>query len=172
MLGLLVFAIGGFFTVVGILLGDDYEGGDGGGEYGYYYVDQRSVLKAVDDPCEDMIDAGRKIKPFDDPGKAAPPIRAFAVSAQKVADAIGTANPNADSQLWREDWEALAEALDTYADDLVSVGSNAAFTSLDPMDEAPLMFRMALSSDADCEVPAIVVAFDTVNAGTYYDYYE
>ncbi len=162
--------------VLGLIISivEDESDGDGGldeDSYSYYYVDQQSVLNAVEEPCKDMIDAGRQIHPFDEPKQAVGGIKEFAVTAQKVADAIGTADPNSDSQLWRKDWETLADDLNAYADNLATLGRDTEFGPLVPTDEAPVMFRMALSSEADCEVPAIVVALDTQNAGTYSDYY-
>ena len=126
----------------------------------YYYVEQASVLEAVEKPCEDMRVAGAKIGVFDDPKKAAVEIEAFAVAAQGVADAIASADPNRDSQKWQADWEKLSSDLTAYAGNLRDAGGGALFSSIHPAGEMPVMVRMVYSSDANCEVPSVVVAMD------------
>jgi hypothetical protein len=148
---------------------DNFDEGDY--EAGYsYYVDQQSVVDAVEVPCNKMLDAGDQIKFFTDPDKAAVTIKAFAVTAQEIADAIGTASPNRDSKLWRADWEKLAHNLQTYATDLTKVGNDAGLDTFAEMGEAPIMVRMADSSNANCEIPEVVVALDPENANYYEEY--
>lgn len=170
MLGLgLIAAFGMFFLLPFIFFAGDphFDDFDEGFDEYAYYVDQRSVLDAVTEPCAEMREAGTEIKLFGDPDDVATRIEAFSVTAQDIADAIGGANPNDDSQQWQADWETLSEDLAAYATNLAEVGENATFTSLQPFGDRPLMVRMEFSSDADCEVPLVVYAMDPQNAGFY-----
>lgn len=156
-LGLILSIVGGEF--------DEYA------DDSYYYVDQTSVLDAVEGPCEDMLEAGAEVEMFDDPKNMASAIKTFAVTAQGVADAIASANPNQDSKEWQADWETLSSDLTAYAGNLSDAGAGALYSSTHPSGEMPAMVRMAYGSDAYCEVPSVIVALDPevdeYNSGYY-----
>jgi len=166
MFGLGVVGVIGFFTIVGLLLGDDF----GDYEDGYYYVDQTSVVRAVEEPCANMRSAASDIQLFGDPKAAATDIKGFVIAAQGIVDAIDAHDPNADSRKWRDDWKSLNGDLTTYADDLSTKGPAAVFASSTTIDDEPVMTRMAYSSDANCEVPQVIMAFDRENAQAYANY--
>lgn len=148
---------------------DEFDEGDFDSGY-VYYVDQKSVVDAVEVPCNAMMTAGDKIELFTDPGKAAVAIREFAVTTQGIADAIDSAKPDNDSKQWRDDWEDLTHSLETFATDLDKLGNDAWLDTFAVPGEAPIMVRMAYSSDANCEVPAAVFTMDPANTEYYMEY--
>ncbi|GAA3530534.1 hypothetical protein GCM10022234_29680 [Aeromicrobium panaciterrae] len=154
-----------FFAGLGDPDFDEGEFDEGDFESSYvYYVDQKSVVDAVEVPCNAMMTAGDKIKLFTEPDAAAASISAFAGTARGIADAIGSASPDNDSKQWQADWEKLAHELDTFATDLRKVGNDAWLDTFAEPGEAPIMLRMAGSSDANCEIPQTIFDLDPANS--------
>lgn len=137
------------------------EGYDESFDEGYaYYVDQSSVLRAVEGPCANMRSAASDIDMFSNPKDASAEFKAFTLAIKGVVEAIDAGDPNSDSRLWRDDWKVLSAALDTYADGLAAKGVSPKFRPLAD-DKQPLLDRMRFSSEADCEVPAVIEALDS-----------
>lgn len=53
-----------------------------------YYVEQSSVESAVEEPCDDMIQAAREISVFSTRSEGARSIAAFTVTGRAIASAI------------------------------------------------------------------------------------
>lgn len=163
-----LFALG---VILAIVEGESDEYPEGDYESGYvYYVDQKSVVDAVELPCNRMMAAGDAIELFTTPAKAAVSIKAFAVEAQGIADAIDRADPDSDSKQWRDDWDKLSDNLETFAIDLNKYGNDAFLNTYTVLGEAPIMVRMAYSSEANCEVPPAIFAMDTDNSDYYMEF--
>lgn len=163
-----MFALGvvgffGFFIFMGLMFSDGFE--EDGAEYAYY-VDQESVVEAVDGLCSNMRSAAYEIKVFSGPEDASVDIARFTLAIKGIVEAIDSADPNSDSKLWRDDWQTLGADLDTYAADLKTKGDDAVFTSI--TDDVPTIARMSYSSDADCEVPQVIEGLDP-NLADYWD---
>lgn len=125
----------------------------------YYYVEQGSVLRAVEGPCANMRSAASDIDMFSDPRGASADIKAYTLAIKGVVEAIDASDPNSDSKQWRDDWKSLGTALDTYADELAAKGTSSKFRPLTD-GKQPLLDRMHYSSESNCEVPAVIVALD------------
>lgn len=135
-----------------------------------YYVNQSSVVNAVEEPCQTLRTAAAEIELFDDPKAASEDIKAVVEAAQGIIRAIYANEPNRDSRLWRDDWKLLAANLDDYANDLAELGKNAEFASPMSEVETPVMARMSHGSDASCDVPQVIEAMDPL-LDDYYDGY-
>ena len=134
---------------------------------GYYYVDQESVNRAVAQACSEMSEAGQDIKVFVTPAEGAEALRRFVTTARGVPAAIDAVD-DADSAArhWRDDWVAVLDALDTYADELES-DPTARFTGPDDEYGQSSMYALSYASDVECELPAAVQALDPEAAGSY-----
>lgn len=147
----------------------DFDEGDFDSAY-VYFVDQKSVVDAVEVPCNAMMAAGDKIELFTEPADAAVSISAYATTARGIADAIGSASPNHDSKQWQADWEKLAHNLDTFATDLRKIGNDAWLDTFAEPGVAPIMVRMAGSSEANCEIPQMLFDLDPANSEYFMEY--
>lgn len=161
-IGALVF-IAGF--IVFIIAGPDYE------EYPddeyYYYVDDSSVIEAVQPACDDMIAAGKEIGVFSTPADGAKGLKRFVAAARPIVTAVDNTGTSDENSLdWRDDWQVLLDAVDRYAAELAD-DPGAEYEEPTTADGYSIIYEMSNSSDADCEVPAIIAALDSTPPAAY-----
>ena len=167
-----VVAVAGFLTLIVLFF---YSIGEGLGDFefeelddGYYYVEQGSVNRAVEEPCDDMATAGQEIRIFSTPAEGAEALHQFVAAGRGIPDAINSVDDADSSALqWRDDWIALLDALDSYADELAA-DPKAEFTPPEDRDGDSLMYHMSWVADVPCELPPAVVALDPEAAADYY----
>ena len=135
--------------------GVDFDGGPGG-EFPGYYVDQESVIDAVEEPCEDMIEAAEDVSLGGPADLAATSLHQWAATAQRVVVAIDSAEPNADSREWRDDWKATIKAVSAYADKFGQPTNQLTLPDVE---------SMYWETDADCGVPVVIAGLDPEWAG-------
>ncbi|HUS22807.1 MAG TPA: hypothetical protein VMZ66_12440, partial [Aeromicrobium sp.] len=70
------------------------------------YLDQGSVLEAIEGPCDDMLAAAENVTLGGPTGKAAASLHRWTAVAQGIVTAVDGANPNEVSRAWRDDWKA------------------------------------------------------------------
>lgn len=148
---LLAFGIGFMF--------DDLDGEEAYGD-DEYFVTQRSVINAVDEPCKTMTAAGKRITPYAPTEQAQRELRAWAASANDIAKAIDGASPTGDSVDWRDDWKSVGKAVDVYADQL---GSGKTRLNLPATAQ-----QISWASEGDCPLPLTIVALDPDLADDYF----
>jgi len=135
--------------VIGIAISDIGPGDD-------YYVDQHSVVNAVERPCEDMLAASARIDLNGSARNEAASLKRWARSAQRIVTAIDNAHPNIDSKAWRDDWTATIVAVDSYAAHLGEPKNRLHLP--DTLED------MYWATDADCGVPISIAALDPTYA--------
>lgn len=128
-----------------------------GGEEPGYYVDQGSVIDAVEEPCEDMLEAAEDVAVGGSTGAAASALRAWTAAAQRIVAAVNAAEPNQDSREWRDDWSAIIKAVEAYADNFGE--ANNTLTLPEGLED------MYWETDAECGVPVVIAGLDTKWAG-------
>jgi hypothetical protein len=134
-----------------------------------YYVEQGSVESAVEESCDDMIEAAREISVFSPRSDGARSIAAFADTGRTIVRAVDGADPDESSKAWRDDWAELVESLDEFARELEGSGE-ANFRMPDSGTGLPLAERMSYGSPEGCEVPLIIVALDSEAAADAFYY--
>jgi hypothetical protein len=138
------------------------------GPGGDYTVDQASVERAVEHPCARMRAASRRIVLMSTPEEGAASLRAFTESVGAIVSAIEDAGPDPDSRAWRDDWIALTDSLDEYADQLEA--GDAKYLAPRDTSGAPITARMYYGSPTGCEVPVVIDALDPVAAASFWEY--
>jgi hypothetical protein len=133
-----------------------------------YWVDQGSVNRAVAEPCRDMATAADQIQIFSTPAVGAASLHHFAEVGRGIPAAIDSVDDaNGDALRWRNDWNAVLDAVDAYADELEADGEGSFDSPVDG-DGDPVIGDMAWVSDVDCEVPPIIAALDPVGSDYLY----
>lgn len=126
----------------------------------YYYVEQGSVNRAVEAPCDEMASAADQIQIFSTPSVGAASLHHFVEVGRGIPAAIDTVeDADAEASRWRNDWNAVLDAVDAYADKLEADGEGTFDTPVDG-DGDPVIDEMASVSDVWCEVPPIIAALD------------
>lgn len=120
------------------------------------YLDQGSVLAAIEAPCEDMLGAAEHVRLGGPRDEAAASLRRWATSAQGIVVAVDSASPDGDSRAWRDDWKATIKAVNSYADNL-GEPNNAL--------NLPDVESMYWDTDAECGVPVVIAGLDKEWAG-------
>lgn len=133
---------------------------DDSGPSAGYYVDQSSVLDAVEHPCEAADDAAARIRLDGSPQQLARELTTWTAEADLIIEAIDSAHPNADSRAWRDHWKATIRAVDNYAKNLDKPGHKLRLP--DSMDD------LYWSTDAECGVPVSIVALDPAYGSSFY----
>lgn len=142
-----------FFATV-----DDWDGGYYGD--GYYYVDQESVNRAVEQPCDEMATAANQIQVFSTPSVGAASLHHFAEAGRGIPAAIDSVDDaNDDALKWRDDWTRLLDAVDAYADKLAADGEGTFDLPVDGAGD-PVISHMRGASDVWCDVPPVIAALD------------
>lgn len=130
--------------------------GDPGADY---WVEQGSVLHAVDAPCAGMLDAADEIELFSTQSEGAAALAGFVTSGRAIVSAIDDVDADSDSVRWRNDWEALLDGVDDYAQQLAD-GDDAVYDEPTTKNGYSVIYRMSYASAANCEVPRIIAALD------------
>ncbi len=138
-------------AILGFMAFDEF-GGDS------YYVDQRSVVNAVEEPCEAMLDAGSKVSVGRSTRVATASLTNWTEAAQRIVTAIDGAKPNVDSRAWRDDWKATIAAVNTYAKHLGEPRNG--LTLPDTAED------IYWNTDAECGLPISIAALDPQYAGS------
>jgi hypothetical protein len=123
-----------------------------------YYVDQGSVLNAIEEPCEEMLDQGSKVSLGRSTAAAAASLTRWSKAAQKVVTAIDGAKPDEASRAWRDDWKETIVAVNAYAKHLGEPNNTLTLTSA----AADLYWN----TDAECGLPISIAALDPHYAGS------
>ena len=131
---------------------DDFVGMAMGGGPGGYYVEDEGVIEAVEEPCEAMLEAGEKLTLVGSPAKASASLKDWAKTAEGIVTAIDGADPDNDSEEWRDDWKATISAVNKYADNIGKANNRLTLP-----DSAGQMYW---STDAECGVPISVASLD------------
>ena len=131
---------------------DDFGRGFGGMGHGGYYVEDDDVLEAVEEPCEAMLKAAGKINLVGDKAKVAASLKSWTEAATPIVAAIDSADPDSDSEDWRDDWKATIAAVEKYADNLGKPNNRLRL----PVTAE----EMYWSTDAECGVPISIAALD------------
>jgi hypothetical protein len=125
-----------------------------------YWVEQGSVNRAVEDPCDEMATAAGQIQIFSTPSVGAASLHHFVEVGRGIPTAIDSVD-DADGQAlrWRNDWIAVLDAVDAYADKLEADGEGTFDTPVNG-DGDPVIANMSDVSDTWCEVPPLIAALD------------
>jgi hypothetical protein len=134
---------------------DDFEGMEMGGRG--YYVEDEGVIEAVEEPCEAMVESAEKLNLVGSNAKVAASLKGWAETAGGIVTAIDEADPDNDSEEWRDDWKATIAAVNKYADNLGKPNNRLTLP-----DSAGQMYW---STDAECGVPISIASLDRRYAG-------
>ena len=121
------------------------------------YLDQGSVLEAIERPCEDMLAAAENVTLGGPSDKTAASLRRWTAVAQGIVTAVDRAKPDQDSREWRDDWKATIKAVNAYADNFGK--PNNTLTLPDSLED------MYWETDAECGVPVVIAGLDPEWAG-------
>lgn len=121
-----------------------------------YYVDQGSVIDAIEAPCEDMLSAAEKVTLGGPTDKAAASLHRWTAAAEGIVTAVDSAEPNQDSREWRDDWKATVKAVNAYADNLGKPSNQLTLPDVE---------SMYYETDAECGVPVVIAGLDKEWAG-------
>lgn len=120
------------------------------------YLDQGSVLEAIEEPCEDMLDAAENVRLGGPSDKAAASLRRWTAVAQRIVIAVDGARPDQDSREWRDDWKATIKSVDAYADNFGKPKNQLTLPDVE---------SMYWDTDAECGVPVVIAGLDPEWAG-------
>lgn len=132
-----------------------------------YWVEQASVVRAVDEPCRGLASAAADVRLFGPPEQGRESVTALVTQMRSIVRAIDSAEPDSGARAWSADWQRLADALEDYAAALTS-DEPAPFVA--PTDGGvDVLERMYWGGAPGCEVPLIVEALDPRSATSYRD---
>jgi hypothetical protein len=153
--GFALLTVGGFFAFLLVASDPDAFGG-----YGDYYVDQGSVNRAVEQPCDEMATAANEIQIFSTPSVGAASLHHFAEVGRGIPTAIDSVgDANGDALKWRDDWNTVLDAVDDYADKLATDGEGTFDMPVDGTGD-PVISDMSGASEVWCNVPPIIAALN------------
>lgn len=140
-----------FFMFMDDLEGEEFDEPGSG-----YYVEQRSVLNAIEEPCELMLEAAEDVNLGGPADQSTASLKQWTAAAQDIVAAVDGADPDKDSQAWRDDWKATIKAVNTFADNIGKARNQLTLPDVE---------SMYYETDAECGVPVVIAGLDKEWAG-------
>ena len=136
---------------------EDFEGMGMGMSGRGYYVEDEGVIEAVEEPCKAMLKSAERLAFVGSNAEVAASLKSWTEAAGGIVTAIDEADPDNDSEEWRDDWKATIAAVNKYADNLGKPNNRLTLPNS--------AGQMYWSTDAECGVPISIAALDRRYAG-------